>query len=398
MPNFGIELFTGMKKAPRLPSGCKFSKNSSCDFGLPSSVTSDTYYQDTHNDYCKKPSPRHIVIFFYSVVKTEVSLCVPNNCICREFFLYKLSTGHSNQYKRICGLDVRPPHKNIIILVAGEVKKSVRSGSTVVGCDSSGRERCTVLQGHNEDIRDVRKVISGIKPPYFRGETLLKPDGSRRSYITKYRESIRSSKNSVLSRIMSKKEGNNMADQQYITVKEFAQRAGVSIQSVYQSLNKRLKPYFKVINGRKMLDIKALGDIYGIPHIEKDEQGIKQDYKDNDKLLINLLMEQIKVKDKEIADLHELLNHEQQLFMIAQNKITLLEQKQAENEESQAKPEDHRQADPESAGDQNTVEQVKPVQSQAPEKQSEEKEQEYNLFEPEQTSIWERIKNFFKGV
>ena len=75
-----------MKKAPRLPSGCKFSKNSSCDFGLPSAVTSDTYYRDTHNDYCKKPSPRHIVIFFYSVVKTEVSLCVSNNCICREFF------------------------------------------------------------------------------------------------------------------------------------------------------------------------------------------------------------------------------------------------------------------------------------------------------------------------
>ena len=63
-----------------------FIKNSSCDFGLPSAVTSDTYYRDTHNDYCKKPSPRHIVIFFYSVVKKEVSLCVPNNCICREFF------------------------------------------------------------------------------------------------------------------------------------------------------------------------------------------------------------------------------------------------------------------------------------------------------------------------
>lgn len=187
-----------------------------------------------------------------------------------------------------------------------------------------------------------------------------------------------------------------MEDQQYITVKEFAQRAGVSIQSVYQSLNKRLKPYFKVINGRKMLDIKALGDIYGIPCVEKDEQDIKQDYKGNDKLLINLLMEQIKVKDREISDLHELLNHEQQLLMIAQNKITLLEQKQAENEESQVhqnQSEDHRQADPEHAENQNIVEQSE----QPPEKQSEEKEQEYNLFEPEQTSIWERMKKFFKA-
>lgn len=190
-----------------------------------------------------------------------------------------------------------------------------------------------------------------------------------------------------------------MEDQQYITVKEFAQRAGVSIQSVYQSLNKRLKPYFKVINGRKMLDIKALGDIYGIPHIEKDEQGIKQDYKGNDKLLINLLMEQIKVKDKEIADLHELLNHEQQLLMITKSEMALLKQKQAENEESQVhqnQSEDHRQADPEHAENQNTVEQVKPVQSQTPEQRAEEKEPEYNLFEPEQVSMWERVRQFFK--
>lgn len=191
-----------------------------------------------------------------------------------------------------------------------------------------------------------------------------------------------------------------MENQQYISIKEFASAAGVSQQAVYKALNKRLKPYFKLINGQKMLDIKALGDIYGIPHIEKDEQGIKQDYKGNDKLLINLLMEQIKVKDKEIADLHELLNHEQQLFMIAQNKITLLEQKQAKNEESQVhqnQSEDHRQADPELAESQNEVEQGAPMQSQAPEKQAEEKEQEYNLFDPEQVSIWERVKNFFKG-
>lgn len=191
-----------------------------------------------------------------------------------------------------------------------------------------------------------------------------------------------------------------MENQQYISIKEFASAAGVSQQAVYKALNKRLKPYFKLINGQKMLDIKALGDIYGIPYIEKDEQGIKQDYKGNDKLFINLLMEQIKVKDKEIADLHELLNHEQQLLMIAQNKITLLEQKQAENEESQVhenQSEDHRQAEPEPADGQNPVEQWEPVQSQTPEKQAEEKEQEYNLFEPEQVSIWERVKNFFKG-
>ena len=110
-------------------------------------------------------------------------------------------------------------------------------------------------------------------------------------------------------------------------------------------------------------------------------------------------MEQIKVKDREISDLHELLNHEQQLLMMAQNKIALLEQKQAESEASQVhenQSEDHRQADPEPAENQNTVEQSEPVQSQPPKEKEAEKEPEYNLFEPEKTSIFERVKKFFK--
>ena len=59
--------------------------------------------------------------------------------------------------------------------MAGEVKESVRSGSTVVGCDSSGRERCTVLQGRNEDFRSSPKGHVRKNPPIFRGETLPKP-------------------------------------------------------------------------------------------------------------------------------------------------------------------------------------------------------------------------------
>lgn len=388
-----------MKKAPRLPSGCKFSKNSSCDFGLPSSVTSDTYNRDTHNDYCKKPSPRHIVIFFYSVVKTEVSLCVSNNCICREFFLYKLSTGHSNQYKRICGLDVRPPHKNIIVLVAGEVKKSVRSGSTVVGCDSSGRERCTVLQGHNEDIRDVRKVISGIKPPYFRGETLLKPDGSRRSYIPVNRKSTGSSKNSALSRIMSKKEGNDMDDQQYISVKEFASVAGISQQAVYKRLNHKndnLLKYCNVINGKKMLKINALEDLYGISYETFLNQHFKQVVEQNKPVendleqdrtqeLIDLLRKQVQDKDAEIEILRK--ERESDREKIEKLEDSLLKYIDQEQKIRAMALTDQKQ---ETAGDQNTV---KPMQSE-----EKEKEQEYNLFEPEQPSIWERIRQFFKGV
>ena len=84
-----------------------------------------------------------------------------------------------------------------------------------------------------------------------------------------------------------------MDDQQYITVKEFAQRAGVSIQSVYQSLNKRLKPYLKIVYNRKMLNIKALEEIYGISDVKEVEQSVEQENKVDVNELINILKAQI---------------------------------------------------------------------------------------------------------
>ena len=37
---------------------------------------------------------------------------------------------------------------------------------------------------------------------------------------------------------------------EYMSVSEFATRAGCSKQAVYQQLNKRLKPYVKAIDGK----------------------------------------------------------------------------------------------------------------------------------------------------
>lgn len=53
-------------------------------------------------------------------------------------------------------------------------------------------------------------------------------------------------------------------ENEYISVKEFAEKAGISVQAVYKRLNNRLKQYVKVVDNQKMLDIRALQDIYGI--------------------------------------------------------------------------------------------------------------------------------------
>ena len=49
-----------------------------------------------------------------------------------------------------------------------------------------------------------------------------------------------------------------MEQKEFLTIKEFAEVAGVSSQSVYKRLNSTLKPYLSIKNGKKYLNIKAL--------------------------------------------------------------------------------------------------------------------------------------------
>ena len=49
-----------------------------------------------------------------------------------------------------------------------------------------------------------------------------------------------------------------------LTIHEFAEKAGVSVQAVYKRLNNKLNPYIQIVEGRKMLESSALKDIYGI--------------------------------------------------------------------------------------------------------------------------------------
>lgn len=52
-------------------------------------------------------------------------------------------------------------------------------------------------------------------------------------------------------------------DQEYLSIKQFAEAAGVSPQAIYQRLDKDFKPYFKVIKGRKSLNREALSLFHG---------------------------------------------------------------------------------------------------------------------------------------
>ena len=87
---------------------------------------------------------------------------------------------------------------------------------------------------------------------------------------------------------------------EYITVKEFASRAGVSPQAVYQRIDKDLNKFFKVVDGKKMLSSEGLS-VFNSKEVEKElNQAV-----DNNALLetLKVLTEQLKVKDQQITDL-----------------------------------------------------------------------------------------------
>ena len=60
-----------------------------------------------------------------------------------------------------------------------------------------------------------------------------------------------------------------MDNNEYITISEFAKAVGTTNQAIYQQLDKRLKPYYKVIDNRKMLSSSAIQEIYKKP-VDKD--------------------------------------------------------------------------------------------------------------------------------
>lgn len=108
---------------------------------------------------------------------------------------------------------------------------------------------------------------------------------------------------------------------QYISVKEFSERAGISVQAVYKQLNKRLKPYLTMVDGIRMLDIKALEEVYGKSVEHKVEQKV-------DEKLLNQLIAQLEEKDRQINELHRLLANTQMQLSESLHTVQMLEDRQ----------------------------------------------------------------------
>lgn len=108
-----------------------------------------------------------------------------------------------------------------------------------------------------------------------------------------------------------------MEEKDFLTVKEFANEAGISTQRVYQLLAKDLQSYCKVIGNTKYINISALERFITKPICKDLQEDLPSDLQALTKALQDqidtlqkhndLLTQQLEVKDKQINTLTESL-------------------------------------------------------------------------------------------
>ena len=87
-------------------------------------------------------------------------------------------------------------------------------------------------------------------------------------------------------------------DKKYYTVAEFAKKAGISKQAVYQSLDKKLNKYVKEVDGKKYI-VRDAFSVFNSKLIDSTLEKILIQLEEKDRQ-IAILSEQVKFQDEEI--------------------------------------------------------------------------------------------------
>lgn len=105
-------------------------------------------------------------------------------------------------------------------------------------------------------------------------------------------------------------------NEEYISISEFAKRAGISRQAVYKRLSTDLQPFVNQLTGEKKLNIKGLG-------LFSDNQTVNQGVNQltgGDSLLqlISMLKKELDVKNNQIEELNARLAESNAALVAAQ--------------------------------------------------------------------------------
>jgi predicted phage tail protein len=128
-----------------------------------------------------------------------------------------------------------------------------------------------------------------------------------------------------------------MENNRLLSIKEFAKLSGKSKQAIYKQLNNRLNQYVQLVDNQKMLEYRALSEIYGV-EVEQNSQPIQpklnnlvnQNSTDFQPIIevlqvtIDTLQSQLEVKDQQIEKLQQELAKERQHAREQSEKISVL--------------------------------------------------------------------------
>lgn len=129
-------------------------------------------------------------------------------------------------------------------------------------------------------------------------------------------------------------------EHEYLSIREFAARAGVSVQAIYKRLsneNDELNNWFKEIDGKKTISVEAL-TLFQAEKVESKSEDDSTSCQPVDNQfttqIIEILQSELEAKNRQIEHLQQLLSQEQQLHAIAEQRLLLLESNQEDAAES----------------------------------------------------------------
>lgn len=122
-----------------------------------------------------------------------------------------------------------------------------------------------------------------------------------------------------------------MRNDEYLSIAEFAKRAGVTRQTVYKKLTTELTDFVNTVDNKKVINIKAL-ELFGVAVVDKNATTTFTDlaaYFDKqlerfDRLIDNLeddkekLFAELEIKNEQIEALHTQIDQEQKLHAMTQ--------------------------------------------------------------------------------
>lgn len=128
-----------------------------------------------------------------------------------------------------------------------------------------------------------------------------------------------------------------MDNKELLTIKEFAELSGRTPQAIYKQLNNKLSPFVKLVDNKKMLEKRALKEVFDI-NIEQQKQQQLNEETNFESPLYRILKEELDAKNEQILNLQVELISERQHSREQADKLAVFADQAQKLQLAQMKP------------------------------------------------------------